>query len=641
MRKFVRFIDDEYLSNDYDTILDVAHKGLLGWYTVAERMPRPEGMTPAPEGVDASVGFPLTGPDGQPAASLDYLTPWFPGRSYAEFSMLLRDRYDRCEEKHKTTYRQALLDIADIYMTIGPEVQFAQYPDNVSDVVELLRYVYKLTDDVAYLHRADQIMRLGLQLFFDETSPLPKITNFDDWYESSAKNESSVQIMRQMLELSLDLEALPEDQRATEKIIAKKQDNAWHASLNGSADALLQYGAEKQHGLYLTQSKLNGDWRITLSDTITHIPSVAEADKLNGRQKRFTGKREITSNVAYGGFKDVPVQVTLVICNKGKRAADVSVTAALHDTYHDNGQVKCEKTLKPGEEGAFVLNAPSKKWIRHLTIDGGKDQGLQLEQFAFAMVPRSKLTPDPVSAFDSVEAKLATDGLVLHLSGEELNTIASGSPVGQWKNKAAPKLTAVADGNHRPAAIRVNGRTVLRFDGKDDFLTIADNDSLDMKAWTVIAVARPERGPGVLIGKIDKRNFMMNYRLQVDMDGKVGAVVRGSSAKQQVNRQARVNALKRFTVIAARFDPKAMGTKKINISVDGMASAYSYENAAGKLTELTHDGPLLIGRQPGRESRHFKGDIAGILLYNRTLSDEELNSTARWLYEQRPGIGKK
>jgi hypothetical protein len=134
---------------------------------------------------------------------------------------------------------------------------------------------------------------------------------------------------------------------------------------------------------------------------------------------------------------------------------------------------------------------------------------------------------------------------------------------------------------------------------------------------------------------------MMNYRLQVDKDGKVGAVVRGASAKQQVNRQARVNVLNRFTVIAARFDPKAMGTKKINISVDGMASAYSYENAAGKLTELTHDGPLLIGRQPGKESRHFKGDIAGILLYNRTLSDEELNSTARWLYEQRPGIGKK
>ena len=30
----------------------------------------------------------------------------------------------------------------------------------------------------------------------------------------------------------------------------------------------------------------------------------------------------------------------------------------------------------------------------------------------------------------------------------------------------------------------------------------------------------------------------------------------------------------------------------------------------------------------------FKGDILEILLYNRTLSDEEQNRTGRWLFEQ-------
>lgn len=190
---FVRFIDDELLSNDYDEILDIAGKGVLAWYRVADRKARSEGMTPAPEGVDDSVGFPLKTSDGKPAASLYYLTPWFPGRSYAEFGTKLKDRHLRCEEKHKATYRRALLDIADIYMTILPEVQFAQYPDNISDVVEILRYVYRLTNDAMYLRRADQMMKLGLKLFFDDVSLLPKITNFDDWYESSTKNESSVE----------------------------------------------------------------------------------------------------------------------------------------------------------------------------------------------------------------------------------------------------------------------------------------------------------------------------------------------------------------------------------------------------------------------------------------------------------------
>ena len=105
-------------------------------------------------------------------------------------------------------------------------------------------------------------------------------------------------------------------------------------------------------------------------------------------------------------------------------------------------------------------------------------------------------------------------------------------------------------------------------------------------------------------------------------------------AKQQVNRQARVNVRNRFAVITARFDPKATGIDQITITADGRSPTYSYENAEGELTTLAHDRPLLIGRQPGREARHFKGDLAGILLYNRALSDEELNSTARWLSER-------
>jgi len=395
MRAFVRFMDDEYLSNDYDKILDVAGKGILTWYTLADRTCMSKGFTPPPEGVDASVGFPLIAPDGTPAASLYYLTPWFPGRSYAEFSLLLRDRYERCEAKHKATYRRALVDIAEIYMTIGPEVQFAQYPDNIADVVELLRYCYKMTDDLAYLHRADQMMRLGVRLFFDETSPLPKISNFDNWYESSMKNESSVAILRQMLELSLDFKALPESQCMALQIVAEENGGLWQgAPDNSRSDAIFQYGPQHQHALYWSQEKDADTWRMNLSDTITRIPSAAEADKLNGRMKQFTGKGLTTDHIDYGGFKDVPRHVTLSIRNTGKQASRVQVVASLHDTYHDNGQEQCEKTLKPGESEPFVLEAPLRKWIRYIAINSDRGStGLKIERFAFAMEPRSGLNP--------------------------------------------------------------------------------------------------------------------------------------------------------------------------------------------------------------------------------------------------------
>jgi len=393
MRTFVRFMEDEHLSNDYDELFDVAVKGILTIRKVA----RPDCYWPdvfsAPEGVDASVGYSLKTLDGKPAASLAYLTPWFPGRSYAEFAILLKKRLERCEEKHKATYRRILLDTADIYMTIGPEVQFAQYPDNVSDVVELLRYVYKLTDDVAYLHRADQMMRLGLRLFFDETSPLPKITNFDDWYESSLKNESSVEILRQMLELSLDLEKLPEARRAAPRVAAEARDGAWHARLDGATpDAMLQYGSEHQHGLYLSQRRGEGRRQISLSDVITRIPTVQEADELNGRMKRFTGKYSTTTQIAYGGLKDVPRNVTLTISNTGEKAVRVRVEATLHDTYHDNGQEKIEKTIPAGQQASFALAAAPRKWIRHLTVTGDiKEAPLELKGISFKMAPRNDL----------------------------------------------------------------------------------------------------------------------------------------------------------------------------------------------------------------------------------------------------------
>ena len=397
MREFVRFMDDEYLSNDYDKILDVAGKGILTWYSLADRTCMAKGLTPPPDGVDASVGYPLTTADGRPAASLYYLTPWFPGRSYAETALRLWNRYERCETKHKTAYLRAILDTADIYMTIEPEVQFVLYPDNIADVVELLRDVYKVTKNAAYLHRADQMMRLGIRLFFDDILPLPKITNFDDWYESSLKNESSVAILRQMLELSLDLKALAENRRTAPEVVAEQRDGSWQARLDGkTADMVFRYGPEHRSGLYLSQTKDANGWQINLSDTITRIPTAAEADKLNGRMKGFTGKGFTTDPIQYGGFKDVPRKVELLIRNTGKKAATVQVTANLHDTYHDNGQVQCEKTLGPGEQGSLPLSAPALKWIRRLSVTGEGDWAeLCLERFAFVMTPRNEIGRQP------------------------------------------------------------------------------------------------------------------------------------------------------------------------------------------------------------------------------------------------------
>ena len=491
MRTFVRFIDDEYLSNAYDKILDVAGKGILTWYALADRRCMAKGFTPPPDGVDASVGFPLKTSDGKPAASLYYLTPWFPGRSYAEFALLLRDRLQRCEDKHKPTYHRALLDVANIYMTIQPEVQFALYPDNISDVVELLRDAHKITKNVAYLHRADHMMRLGVRLFFDDTSPLPKITNFDDWYESSLKNESSVAILRQMIELSLDLEAIAKAQRAAPEMAAEGKWSAPNAQAAGNVtpddfaasfetagsagragcwsrkgltqaepDVVLRYGTKGDRALYLSKaigtSTANGlhaeSWRINLSDTIARIPSATEADKLNGRMKGFTGKGHTAGQIAYGGYKDVPRQVALVIGNTGSKATRVRVEATLHDTYHDNGRQQCIKALAAGEQGLFIFGAPSLKWIRRLSITNETESGkLSLARFAFVMAPRNNLMPG-----FSESTRQKPPALVFLIAGQSnAGGVAAFSPESNVKSGMAKKHPTIPGSTAKEVGIPI------------------------------------------------------------------------------------------------------------------------------------------------------------------------------------------
>ncbi len=393
MIRFAMFFDDEYLSNDYNKILDVAGKGIPTYYTITDRTDMIKGLILPPAGVNASVGFPLKTPDGLPSTSLYNLTPWFPGRSYAKFAGLLPDRYERCDDKHKPIYRRAILDIADIYMTISPEVQFVLCPDNISEVVRLLRCAYKLTGEAKYLHRADQMMQWAIRLFFDETSPLPKITNFDDWYESSLKNESSVEIFRQMLELSIDIKTIPKKQRTAPQVITEDKDGGWYAELNTkSLDMLLLYGKNKNHGLYLSQTKNAYGLKVNLSDIITRIPSVEEADSLNGKMDKFSGKEFTSSRIEYGGFKDVPTEVKLVIRNTGKEVANVHVCASLNDTYHDNGEMQYEKELNPNEVDVFEFSSPSLKWIRTLLVKGATESdSLQLEGISFVTTPRSQL----------------------------------------------------------------------------------------------------------------------------------------------------------------------------------------------------------------------------------------------------------
>jgi hypothetical protein len=596
--------------------------------------------------------------------------PWQDRKDYAGFAVLLHERMKRNPSPElQGRYRQAVLDTAEVYMSINPEVQWAVWGVNVGHAMQLMLAAHELTGNAAYLHRADHFGRLAVDLFVDDVSPLPKLTSQDDYYEIESVSDPSGDVW--ML-VALDVQerlAKLEGQAARPASVTtgsnlaalgKAPANTWRAEMatalaehrggiwdctalaKPAASVALSYGADGARTLFLSRREEGiasskglpvDSLELIASDFISKIPTLEEAKPFNGAYRRkFSGKHREPSTAIYGGFKDVLDQVGLLLRNHGTKPATVTVTTTLHDSWDDRETKEDVATIQPGEQVLVTVAAPEKRFIRRLDFKSDTPGVVKLEQFAFAMTPRSKLNPlSPGSSqtsqspppkgppFGNAKPKLTRDGLLLELIGDTLGNIAD-----------------PADANQRPKLIQKKGKPVLRFDGVDDFLSIADSDTLNLQAWTIITLARAEGGPGVLLGKVDESNQMMNYRLQIDRDGKVGAAVRGASAKHQVNRQAKVNALNRFAVIAARFDPKAAGIEKITISVDGLPASYSYQNAEGELTAFTHDRPLLIGRQPGREARHFKGDIAGILLYKRALSEDELNSSGRWLSDQRP-----
>ena len=130
------------------------------------------------------------------------------------------------------------------------------------------------------------------------------------------------------------------------------------------------------------------------SDFINHIPTLNDAKPYNGAyRRRFSGKHREPSTARYGGFKDVWDQAGLLLVNHSRSAAQVTVTVTYHDSWDDRETVNHSYKLNPNERVVLACSAPAKRFIRRLDLKSTVPGAVQMEQFAFAMTPRSKLNP--------------------------------------------------------------------------------------------------------------------------------------------------------------------------------------------------------------------------------------------------------
>jgi len=87
-------------------------------------------------------------------------------------------------------YKKLILDSADFYVNDEPQMQYALHPGTLGQIIYLLLNACELTQEEKYLNRADYYARRAIELFFDETSSLPKATSKYDHYEAVTRADT-------------------------------------------------------------------------------------------------------------------------------------------------------------------------------------------------------------------------------------------------------------------------------------------------------------------------------------------------------------------------------------------------------------------------------------------------------------------
>jgi len=92
-------------------------------------------------------------------------------------------------------YRKLILDAASRYLTSEPDATAVLYPGPMVSAINLMLICHDLTGDKRYLERADHFGKKAVEIFFDDTSSLPKASSVDDQYETITGSDDLVAVM--------------------------------------------------------------------------------------------------------------------------------------------------------------------------------------------------------------------------------------------------------------------------------------------------------------------------------------------------------------------------------------------------------------------------------------------------------------
>ena len=169
----------------------------------------------------------------------------------------------------------------------------------------------------------------------------------------------------------------------------------------------------------------------------------------------------------------------------------------------------------------------------------------------------------------------------------------------------------------------INNRPALRFDGIDDFLTGTATSIGNTTGLTVIVIGKSNSAltNQTYISKFNAPNNKREWRLQND-----NFIATDLATAEQVSETVSLANNTNTRIIAARWAPSTASSININ-NTAAINATVSFANITST------DTPIIVGgqQQGGSVSGLFKGDIAEILVYQKRLSDAELNAINSYL----------
>jgi hypothetical protein len=251
-----------------------------------------------------------------------------------------------------------------------------------------------------------------------------------------------------------------------------------------------------------------------------------------------------------------------------------------------------------------------------------------------------------LSAFaGSASANVMSDATLWLKADSGVTTDGSGG-ISEWADQSSTGTLAEQyyTASKRPLYVSsaVNGKPVVRYDGTDDLMTVDTNaptigQGLPGSGFTVFTVYQDTGSSNVGWSPVFEKasNVGGDGTSNIDYSiarsgGDLYWVTGSASGGGSAILGATAPALNTFHVVAADLSSAGGENGSKDLWIDGvLAASGTYTHKAAASLE-----PLVLGRQDNNSSALLQGDMAELVIFNRTLTAGELNDVGYYLAQK-------